>query len=80
MLFPLALMNRLNKTESVVLLYCRFSLFLKDTFFQIIEWPKFTTCKCCRRWDVSADSTERMTLLLLAHSISLEETFNACPF
>ena len=29
-------MNRLNKTESAVLLYCRFSLFLKDSFFQII--------------------------------------------
>ena len=29
-------MNRLNKTESAVFLYCRFSLFLKDLFFQII--------------------------------------------
>ena len=26
-------MNRLNKTESVVFLYCRHSLFLKDSFF-----------------------------------------------
>ena len=26
-------MNRLNKTESDVFLYCRFSLFLKDPFF-----------------------------------------------
>ena len=26
-------MNRLNKTESAVFLYCRFSLFLKDLFF-----------------------------------------------
>ena len=26
-------MNRLNKTESVVFLYCRFSLFRKDLFF-----------------------------------------------
>ena len=25
-------MNRLNKTESAVFLYCRFSLFLKDPF------------------------------------------------
>ena len=33
---PLVLMNRLNKTESDVFLYCRFSLFLKDPFFQII--------------------------------------------
>ena len=35
--FPLVLMNRLNKTESAVFLYSRFSLFLKDPFFQIIE-------------------------------------------
>ena len=34
--FPLVLMNRLNKTKSAVFLYCRFSLFLKDPFFQII--------------------------------------------
>ena len=33
LLFPLVLMNRLNKTESAVFLYCRFSLFLKDPFF-----------------------------------------------
>ena len=26
-------MNRLNKTEPVVFLYCRFSLLLKDPFF-----------------------------------------------
>ena len=31
--FPLILMNILNKTESAVFLYCRFSLFLKDPFF-----------------------------------------------
>ena len=30
-------MNRLNKTESAVFLYCRFSVFLKDSFFQIIS-------------------------------------------
>ena len=29
-------MKRLNKTESAVFLYCRFSLFLKDPFFKII--------------------------------------------
>ena len=29
-------MNRLNKTEPAVFLYCRFSLFLKDPIFQII--------------------------------------------
>ena len=28
-------MNRLNKTESAVFLYCRFSLFLKDPFFPV---------------------------------------------
>ena len=26
-------MNRLNKTDSAIFLYCRFSLFLKDSFF-----------------------------------------------
>ena len=30
-------MNRLNKTESAVFLYCWFSLFLKDPFLQIID-------------------------------------------
>ena len=30
-------MNRLNKTESVVFIYCRISLFLKDLFFQIFS-------------------------------------------
>ena len=34
--FPLVLMNRLNETESAVFLYFRFSLLLKDPFFQII--------------------------------------------
>ena len=34
--FPLVLMNRLNETESADFLNCRFSLFLKDLFFQII--------------------------------------------
>ena len=29
----IVLINRLNKTESAVFLYCRFSLFLKDLFF-----------------------------------------------
>ena len=28
--------NRLNKTESAVFIYCRFSLFLKDPFFRQI--------------------------------------------
>ena len=34
--FPLVLANGLNTTESTVFLICRFSLFLKDPFFQII--------------------------------------------
>ena len=34
--FPLVPMNRLNQTKSAVFLYCRFSLFLKDLYFQII--------------------------------------------
>ena len=35
--FPLVFINRLNKTESAVFLYCRSSLFLKDPFFQVIK-------------------------------------------
>ena len=31
----LVLMNRLNKTESAVFLYCRFSLFLKEPFSRL---------------------------------------------
>ena len=34
--FPLVLMKRLNKTAPAVFLNCRFSLFLRDPFFQII--------------------------------------------
>ena len=30
-------MNKLNKTVSAVFLYCKFTLFLKDQFFQIIS-------------------------------------------
>ena len=33
-------MNRLNKTEAAVLHYYKFSLFLKDPFFQIIYTTK----------------------------------------
>ena len=36
MRFLLALMNRLDKTESAVFKYCRFSLFLKVPLVQII--------------------------------------------
>ena len=32
-------MKRLNKTESAVFLFCRFSPFLNDSFFQIILRP-----------------------------------------
>ena len=45
-------MNRLNKTESAVFLYCRFSAFLKDLFIMISdEMPRLvsfyldTVCK-----------------------------------
>ena len=32
--FVLVLMNRLNKIECGVILYCRFTVFLNDPFFQ----------------------------------------------
>ena len=33
LVFPFVLMNRLNKTESAVFLYCRFSLFWGGSIF-----------------------------------------------
>ena len=39
-------MNRLNKTEPAVFLYCRFSLFLKDLFFQVILSLQGSTVYC----------------------------------
>ena len=37
--FPFSLMDRLNGTEYVVFKFCRFSIFLKEPFFQIlIQW------------------------------------------
>ena len=41
-------MNRLDKTESAVFLYCRLSLFLMDPFFQIIflGWVAIRICDC----------------------------------
>ena len=39
-------MNRLTKTESAVFLYCRFSLFQKDPFFEIIQRSqKLSLCR-----------------------------------
>ena len=36
--FPLVLMNGLNKAESSVFLYCRFSVFLKDWFSRLFQY------------------------------------------
>ena len=39
-------MNRLTKTESAVFLYCRFSLFQKDLFFEISQRSqKLSLCR-----------------------------------
>ena len=38
-------MNRLNKTESAIFSICRFSLFLKDPFSQIIFRGR-NSCRC----------------------------------
>ena len=40
----LVFINRLDKIESSVFVYCRFSLFLKDRFFKI---KLFIISKCC---------------------------------
>ena len=40
----IVLMNRLNKTESAVFLYCRFSLFLRDPFFHNLECVSIAYC------------------------------------
>ena len=37
-------MNRINKNESVVFLYCRFSLFLKDPFSRLFSGRN--SCRC----------------------------------
>ena len=37
---PLVLMNRLNKIESVVFLYCRFSLFVNDPISRHVRIQK----------------------------------------
>ena len=39
-------MNRLNKTESAVFLYCRSSLFLKDSFSRLFRGRKSCRCFC----------------------------------
>ena len=44
--FTLVIMNRLNKTESAVFLYFRFSLFLKDPFSRIITFFLLSTLSC----------------------------------
>ena len=36
---PVVLINKLNTTDSAVFQMCRFSLFLKDPFFQVILGP-----------------------------------------
>ena len=38
-------MNRLDKTESAAFLYCRFSLFLKDSFFSRLFRGR-NSCHC----------------------------------
>ena len=40
-------MNRLHKTESAVFRYCRFSLFPKDPFFQIIKYDSQSDFSPC---------------------------------
>ena len=35
--FPFILKNKVNKTESAVFKFCRFSLFLKDRFSGLFE-------------------------------------------
>ena len=40
----MVLMNRLNKTESVVFLYFRFSLLLKDLFLRLLGGRN--SCRC----------------------------------
>ena len=47
------LMNRLKKTESIVFLYCRYSLFLKDQFYP--DYIEVTTagvvpCGVCKTY------------------------------
>ena len=50
-------MNRLNKTESAVCLYCMSSLFLKDPFFSRLFWA-------CRDMEVSLLSVLEIILFI----------------
>ena len=63
-------MNRLNKTESVVFIYCRFSLFLKDQFFQII-YRDFNNFHCAMR--LSQFSLNITVLFMFLHIMVLRQ-------
>ena len=64
--FSCVLINRLNTTESAVFLYCRFSLFLKDPFFQIIKYysqSDFGWLICQIVYKVARPLTEKPTCM-----------------
>ena len=73
-------MNRLNKTESAVFLYCRFSLFLRDPFFQIIYCNLFFLLNLSQlngliSYVCLMDLVVKKVLLLLAHLAQPLEPF-----
>ena len=73
------LMNRRNKTESAVFLHCRFSLFLKDLFFQIIYEVCFHALHfemyTCQRWNFLKISTHPTSPYILVKSSNRPRVF-----
>ena len=71
-------MNRLNKTESALFLYCRFPLFLKDPFFSDYFdcWISFTPVFSCTIGD--SPVLKHFYCIYIFHIIklSLQNVFN----
>ena len=59
-------MNRLNKTGSAVFLYCRFSVFIVDPFFQINQ--RLQQLSMCRMDLVKLLPVHRYSVDILSYS------------
>ena len=65
-------MNRLNKTESAVFLYCRFSLFLRDPFSRLFRGGN--SCRpLCHVELVKLLPVHRYIVLIFFHILVLQE-------
>ena len=59
-------MNRLNKTESAVFLYCKFSLFLNDPFSRLF-CTNHASVQSVSTWSVLGKSGKILSVLKLVH-------------